>query len=432
MTQDHVTSRPTVPAGERSGGLLEPAPPCDVTESKRIEAEPLHGAAELGAIMDAVPAIVWVTRDPGGEVITGNRASREFLRIPGSANTSKGAADETRPFVLWEQGREVPPEESPIRRAARTGLPQRDQEMEVVFEDGSRRHLFGHVVPLLDGAGGPAGARGAFVDLTDLHHADEERSKLLASERAARAETERVGRLKDEFLATLSHELRSPLSAILGWTQILRMGVEPDQMARAVEVIYRNARMQAQLIDDLLDMHCIVSGRIRLEARLVELVPLLESAIDSVRPATEAKRITVAREIAARPCILGDLDRMQQVLWNLLSNAVKFTPEGGHISVSLLVANGHVGVEVADSGIGIDPAFLPYVFDRFRQGDASTTRKHAGLGLGLSIVKNLVELHGGTVAARSAGPRRGATFLLRFPLATAFDAASASPPGPAA
>ncbi|HEY8022745.1 MAG TPA: ATP-binding protein, partial [Thermoanaerobaculia bacterium] len=216
------------------------------------------------------------------------------------------------------------------------------------------------------------------------------------------------------FLATLSHELRTPLNAILGWAQMLRMTqLEPAVAQRAYETIERNARAQAQLIADLLDVSRIITGKLRLELGTVDLARVVEAVLDTVRPAAEAKRIAIAlRFEPGAGAAWGDADRLQQVIWNLLSNAIKFTPPDGRVEVALSRAADQVAIRVSDSGAGIPAEFLPYVFDRFRQADSATTRKHGGLGLGLSIARHLVELHGGTIAAESAGLGSGSTFTV--------------------
>jgi hypothetical protein len=243
------------------------------------------------------------------------------------------------------------------------------------------------------------------------------------TERAARTEAERAGRIKDEFLATLSHELRTPLHAILGWSQILRKSQNVSQkVAEGLSVIERNARSQAQIISDLLDMSSIISGKVRLEVQVVDLAGIVEAAVNTVRPAAEAKgiRLDISLEPQARS-VRGDPNRLQQIFWNLLTNAVKFTPKGGRVAVTLQRANSHLELDVADNGEGIDPAFLPHVFDRFRQADSSMERRHGGLGLGLSIVKQLVELHGGTIRSMSAGKGLGSTFKVSLPLTATFE-----------
>ncbi len=252
----------------------------------------------------------------------------------------------------------------------------------------------------------------------DLKRAAAERERLLVAERAARAEAERVSLMKDEFLATLSHELRTPLNAILGWSQILRgrTGDEEEQQ-EGLAVIERNAKVQTQLIEDLLDMSRIISGKVRLDVQRVDLQDVVKAAIASVRHSADAKdiRLQIVLDPLAGP-VRGDPNRLQQCFWNLLSNAIRFTPKGGRVQVSLERVNSHLEVCVVDNGQGIEPDFLPHVFERFRQGDGSTTRRHGGLGLGLSIVKHLVELHGGTVRAKSAGIGQGATFCIELPV----------------
>jgi CheY-like chemotaxis protein/two-component sensor histidine kinase len=225
--------------------------------------------------------------------------------------------------------------------------------------------------------------------------------------------------MKDEFLATLSHELRTPLNAILGWSQILAGGNRnADDLAEGLQTIERNARAQTQIIEDLLDMSRIISGKVRLEVRRVDLAALLEEAVNAVRPAADAKEIRLQTVLdSSSACVSGDPNRLQQIFWNLLANSIKFTPRGGRVQVLLERVNSHLEVSVTDTGEGIAPDFLPYVFDRFRQADASTTRRHGGLGLGLAIVKQLVELHGGSVRAKSAGQGQGSTFLVMLPLA---------------
>ena len=245
----------------------------------------------------------------------------------------------------------------------------------------------------------------------------EERSRLLSSEKLARNEAERANRLKDEFLATISHELRNPLNAILGWAHMMRLGkLAPANAERAVETIYRNAKSQAQLVADLLDVSRIISGKLRLDVRTLDLINIVNAAIDSIRPAVDAKgiRLQTILDPGAGP-ISGDADRLQQIVWNLLTNAVKFTPRGGRIHVNVQRVDSHVEIVVSDSGVGISKEFLPYVFDRFRQADASTTRIHGGLGLGLSIVHQLVDLHGGSVSVQSEGEGKGATFTITLP-----------------
>jgi PAS domain S-box-containing protein len=258
---------------------------------------------------------------------------------------------------------------------------------------------------------------GTYLDITAQKEAERERERVLAAEREARAEAERASRMKDEFLATISHELRTPLNAMLGWAMVLgRKKADEATLRQGLSVIERNARAQAQLIEDLLDMGRIVSGKVRLDVQSVDLHDVIAAAIETVRPGAEAKDIRIEQALDPDAGLVrGDPNRLQQVVWNLLSNAVKFTPQGGKVQVVLERVHNHVEVTVADTGQGIKPEFLPFVFDRFRQADASTTRRHGGLGLGLAIVEQLVELHGGRVRAESPGEGQGATFVVELP-----------------
>ena len=226
-----------------------------------------------------------------------------------------------------------------------------------------------------------------------------------------------ANRAKEEFLATLSHELRTPLNAMLGWTRLLRMGkLDAAAMARALETIERNAHIQEQLIADILDVSRIVTGKLRLTPRPMDLSSIVESSLDAVRPAAEAKGLQLTSDVGVSGPVLADPDRLQQVVWNLLANAIKFTPSGGRVSLRVARVGASAVITVADTGEGIAPELLPFVFDRFRQGDASVTRPHGGLGLGLSIVRHIVELHGGHVQAWSEGPDLGSTFSVHLPL----------------
>lgn len=233
----------------------------------------------------------------------------------------------------------------------------------------------------------------------------------------ARDEAEAANRAKDEFLAVVSHELRTPLTPVLGWTRMLRGGqLDEAGVARAIEVIERNVKAQAQLIEDLLDVSRIITGKLRLEVRPLDLIPVVEAAVDSLRPTAEAKEVLIETTLDPRAgTIAGDADRLQQILWNLISNAIKFTSKGGHVQVQLERLNAHVVIAVHDTGKGIAPEFLPYVFDRFRQADSTSTRAYGGLGLGLAIVRHLVELHGGRIRADSAGEDQGSTFTVELP-----------------
>jgi PAS domain S-box-containing protein len=258
----------------------------------------------------------------------------------------------------------------------------------------------------------------AVLDVTERKRAEREREELLDSERLARSEAERAARLKDEFLAVLSHELRTPLNAIVGWAHILKTDVaEPQKVRRAVEIIERNARLQAQLIADLLDMSRIISGKMHLELQRVDLAQIVSASVEAIRPSADEKGVRLLADVASTSAeVRGDPARLQQVVWNLLSNAVKFTPAGGSVQIALHNVDSRAEITVSDTGEGIPPEFLPHVFERFRQSDASATRQHGGLGLGLALVKQLVDIHGGCVHASSEGEGCGATFVVELPL----------------
>jgi len=288
-------------------------------------------------------------------------------------------------------------------------------DTELKHSDG--RHLFLEVVmsPINDEQGEVIGISTIARDMTERKRTAE---KLLDREQAARRQAEQANRLKDEFLTTVSHELRTPLNAILGWSQILQThNLDASETNKALDTITRSARAQNRLIDDLLDVSRIITGKLRLDIRAVDLPGVISAAVDAARPAAEAKNLRLQTLIDPQAeLILGDPDRLQQVVWNLLSNAVKFTPKEGRVQIRLEQINSHVEIVISDTGKGIEPEFLPNVFDRFRQSDGSMTRRHGGLGLGLAIVRQLVELHGGTVSVSSAGEGQGATFTVTLPL----------------
>ncbi len=294
-----------------------------------------------------------------------------------------------------------------------------------VRKDGSQLWAGVTITALRDAAGRLLGFAKLTRDLTEskrveaLELATEEREQLLDAERSARMAAQRATRVKDEFLATLSHELRTPLSAILGWTQILLKGnvAAPTDQRRAIEVIDRNARAQVQLIDDLLDLSRIMAGKIRLDVQQVSMPDVVQKAIDSAMPAAQAKDIRVRNLLdPSNTVVSADAARLQQVVWNLLSNAIKFTPKGGQVQVLLRRVSSHIELSVSDTGVGIPAGFLPQVFDRFSQRDSSTTRAYGGLGLGLAICKQLIELHGGSIRAASAGEGHGSTFFIELPV----------------
>ena len=260
-------------------------------------------------------------------------------------------------------------------------------------------------------------------DITDRKRAEKERRLLLAAAQSARVEADSANDIKDEFLATLSHELRTPLTSILGWSHLLTTAnLNKQQTARAIETIARNARAQKRLIDDLLDISRIITGKLCLDARAVKLAPLIQAVVDDVRPAADARSINLNATLDSEiEPILGDHDRLQQIVWNILTNAIKFTPKGGDVQVRLERNDSHIVITVNDSGQGIAPELLPHVFERFRQADSSSTRSNGGLGLGLSIVRQLVELHRGTVTADSSGESAGTTIRVMLPLTSLHD-----------
>ena len=274
--------------------------------------------------------------------------------------------------------------------------------------------------PITDAEGHVVSVAGSTRDITARVEQEQRLAALAESERAARAAAEQANRVKDEFLATLGHELRTPLNAILGWSELLASGrVAGEQVKDAAERISRNARSQALLIADLLDMNGIVSGKVRLNLTRVDVASRLAAALDAVRADATRKGLTLDEPAAGAATLFvdGDPERLQQVFWNLLANAVKFTPSGGVVTVHIAADAGSVTTSVADTGIGIAPEFMPRLFERFSQADASTTRRHGGLGLGLSICKSLVEMHGGRIEAASAGPGHGSRFSVNLPLA---------------
>jgi PAS domain S-box-containing protein len=305
------------------------------------------------------------------------------------------------------------PEEGWPFERARQSLRPEEGEFEV---DGGWLSVVAH--PILDEAGAIAGVVRVVAEITERKRAERERGELLAREQAARSAAETANRLKDEFLATLSHELRTPLNAIVGWAHVLRGGgLDEAATRRAVEIINRNAQAQSQLISDILDVSRIIAGKLRLNVRAVQPIEVIQAALETVRPAAEARGVAIQciLDPQAGP-VSGDPDRLQQVFWNLLSNAIKFAPRGGKVQVRLEGVNSHVEVTVADNGPGVAPEFLPRVFERFAQADSSSTRPHGGLGLGLAIVRHLVEMHGGDVRADNREEDTGAVFVVRLPL----------------
>jgi PAS domain S-box-containing protein len=378
-------------------------------ENARLQRELADTAARFTQLANSIPQLAWMAR-PDGAITWYNDRWYEFT----------GTTRETQLGWGWESVHdpaELPRVVEKWNAALASGEPWEDT-FPLRRHDGVFRWHLSRAHPFRDSSGRIVHWFGTNTDVTEQRAFAEEREQLLAAERAARSEAERVGRLKDEFLATLSHELRTPLSAMLGWSQLLQSQNDEETLREGLQIIERSARAQTQLIEDLLDMSRIVSGKIRLDVQQVDLAPIIDAAVELLKPSADAKGVHLHRVIdpLASP-VSGDPNRLQQIVSNLLSNAIKFTPRGGKVEVLLERVDSHVEVTVTDTGQGIAPDFLPYVFDRFRQADASTTRKYGGLGLGLSIVKQLVELHGGAVRAQSAGEGLGATFNVSLPIA---------------
>lgn len=381
-------------------------------ENARLHRELAETATKFQQMANSIPQLAWMAR-PDGALFWFNDRWLEYTGLSIEAQSGEG----------WTQT--LDPGDLPRVIASWKKTIQASRPWEETFRvrrhDGVYRWYLTRAVPQLDSQGNITFWFGTNTDVTEQRELLSEREELLVAERIARAESERLGRMKDEFLATLSHELRTPLNAILGWSQLIKRNQDDRTMlTEGVNVIERNARVQAQLIEDLLDMNRIVSGKLRLDVQRVDPATVVQRAIDVLRPTAETKgvRLTATLDPHAGP-VSGDPNRLQQVLWNLLSNAIKFTPKGGKVQVVLERVNSHIEITVADTGRGMDAAFLPHAFERFRQSDASTTRHHGGLGLGLAIVKQLVELHGGHVTAKSDGPNLGSTFTVSLPLSLA-------------
>jgi len=382
---------------------------------------------EFRAVLDSMPLCVWAL-DAEGKSRYRNRSCSEYAGETAAAG----------PFAA--SGLIHPDDAGDVQvhwaRALACGEPLEVQYRLRGARDGTYRWHVGRVVPQHGPNGDAHKVTGWIVTATDIEsqkRAEGAYARLVVEERQAREEAQAANRAKDEFLATLSHELRTPLNAMIGWTRMLRTrNLAPDKAQKALETIERNARAQAELIEDILDVSRIITGKLRIEIRPVDLPSIVDAAIESVRPAADAKGITLGRDMAEVPArFAADPARLQQVIWNLLSNAIKFTPSGGTVDVRVEEADGEIIIRVADTGRGIHPDFKPYVFDRFRQLDSSSKRAHGGLGLGLAIVRHLVELHGGTVGCESAGEGQGATFIVRLPARTGEVLARAVADGPA-
>ena len=372
----------------------------------------LRRRRQMDALLDhSLDAVIIADRE--GRIITWNTRAEELFGWSRDEVLGKALAETVVPPSLQEAHRRG------FARYLATGegpVLNRLIELPARRRDGTEIPVEIAITPVRLGSGI---IFSAFLrDISERKRIEAERAALLTRAQTARTEAEAANRAKDEFLTVLSHELRTPLNAVYGWARMLREHqLDEAASARALEAIDRNANAQVQLIDDLLDVSRVITGKMRLDVRPVDLPAVIDAALDAVRPAAAAKEIRLQSVLDPRAGpMTGDPNRLQQVVWNLLMNAVKFTAKGGRVQVHLQRVNSHVEIVVSDTGRGIAPDVLPFVFDRFRQGDSSTTRAHSGLGLGLALVKHLVELHGGSVAAQSAGEGQGATFTVKLPL----------------
>ena len=364
-----------------------------------------RGELRFRALTDSMPQCVWAARRDG-EIYYCNRIWREYAGEEAGISFFEAAPEEERQNL-----------QQSWRAAIGSGQPL-EWEQRLRRKDGEWRWHLCRMVPERDERGRICGWICTATDIDQQKRIEEANKGLLSSEKEARRQAEIANRTKDEFLATVSHELRTPLNAILGWTRMLRTGaVEPKALARVLETIERNARAQSQLVEDILDVSRIIAGKLRVNVQKTDLHAVARESMDAVRPAADAKGVRLVPELtpgSAEFC--GDPDRLQQVIWNLLSNAIKFTPREGKVVLRIERVRSDVRISVSDTGVGIPPGFLPHVFDRFWQADSSITRAQGGLGLGLAIVRHLVEVHGGTVNAHSEGEGKGATFAVQMPV----------------
>ncbi|WP_161960466.1 hybrid sensor histidine kinase/response regulator [Xanthomonas campestris] len=380
----------------------------DITERKRVERELAESEARFSALADGLPMPVWVL-DAQGVVRFVNSAYGEFFGVDISSGT----------VSAWSEL--LHPEDVPVFRFELAASLEEQRGLHALVRarrhDGQWRWIEMTATPRYSADGRFIGLAGSSPDVTEQREIALAREQLLESERSARNEAESMARLKDEFLATLSHELRTPLTTILGWSELLLQRVEEGHPNyKGLSVIASSARAQKRLISDMLDLSSMLLGKVQLEVESLDLAEQVREALGAQEPVAEGKDQVLQLHVPPTPClVLGDATRLQQVFWNLLSNAIKFTPAHGRIDVTVEHDDGHFIVSVRDSGDGIASEFLPHLFGRFRQADATTTRQHGGLGLGLAIVQQLVEMHGGQVGATSGGRGKGATFTVRLP-----------------
>jgi PAS domain S-box-containing protein len=377
----------------------------DISDRKRAQVT----SAELAAIVESSDDAI-LSKDLAGTIRSFNKAAERMLGFT--------AAEIVGQSILKVVPPELRHEEQEILDRIRLGRAIEHYETVRVTKDGRRVDVSLTVSPIRRPSGEVIGASSIARDITEQKRETLERERLLHNERAARTEAERANRVKDDFVAMVSHELRTPLNAILGWTDLLKSaGGDTDLLARGVDVIARNTRLQAQVIGDLLDVSRIVSGKIALDLSRLDLTSVVANSVEALQSPALEKGVALTTRIALGPiATVGDPARLQQIVWNLLSNAIKFTPQGGSVTVELRRLDGHAEIVVTDTGAGIPSDFLPDLFERFRQASAMTTRRHGGLGLGLSIAKHLTELHGGSIRASSRGEGQGATFVVTLPL----------------
>ncbi|MBW4616459.1 MAG: response regulator [Desmonostoc vinosum HA7617-LM4] len=383
----------------------------DLIERWQTEADLRQKNAILNVISESTPTLIYA-KDREGRILMANASLLDAVGLPESEVLGRTSRDFHQPREAAEQAMENDQE---VMRSGQTLAFE-----EIVDTPTHRRTLLSIKSPYHDEVGNVIGLIGVSIDISDRKQIEVEREQLLQREQVAREQAETANRIKDEFLAVISHELRTPLNPILGWAKLLQQRkLDTARSLQALAAIERNAQLQSQLIDDLLDISRILRGKLSFNTFPVNLSQVIAAAQETVRLAAEAKSIQIQTEIASIGQIKGDAGRLQQVVWNLLSNAVKFTPQGGQIIIALTQTPTHAQLQVSDTGKGIHPDFLPYVFEHFRQEDSATTRKFGGLGLGLAIAKQITELHGGTIAAESAGEGQGATFTVEIPLAFA-------------